>query len=298
MVACGGFNIGGNVEWLEFELAGAVLLCPREEVGCGAVERRSYVARPILAPPKMGPSCSGLGQPIWPITTSISLRKMFDRFLDLRSPAGSGAIKRAACLLPATGDRGFESPSLQWRVRLSPESTFVGQEPRLSARVCAAGLAHSALEKVRPLLERLGQRLFVIGDDAGLANLVKIAANVLTATTRECMGEVLALMRKGGVDGHLAFDVLTNSLFDSRVHKTYGEKIIDGRYSPPGMAAPLAVQDLRLALAEAERAAVPMLAASLIHDRLVAMVARGWAGLDWSALSLLAAVDAGLDNGC
>ena len=38
------------------DLAGAVLLCPREEVGCSAVERRSYVARPILPPPKMGPS--------------------------------------------------------------------------------------------------------------------------------------------------------------------------------------------------------------------------------------------------
>ena len=101
--------------------------------------------------------------------------------------------------------------------------------------VLAAG-SRPALEKVRPLLERLGQRLFVIGEDAALANLMKLAANALTATTLECMGEVLALPRKGGVDGHLAFDVLTNSLFDSRVHKTYGGKIVEERYSPPGMA--------------------------------------------------------------
>jgi 3-hydroxyisobutyrate dehydrogenase-like beta-hydroxyacid dehydrogenase len=162
--------------------------------------------------------------------------------------------------------------------------------------VLAAG-PPSALEKVRPLLERLGQRLFVIGDDAALANLFKLAANVLTATTLECMGEVLALLRKGGVDAHLAFDVLTNSLFDSRVHKSYGGKIVEGRYSPPGMAVPLATKDLRLALAEAEHAAVPMPAASLVHDRLVEMTARGWAELDWSALGLLAAVDAGLSDG-
>jgi 3-hydroxyisobutyrate dehydrogenase-like beta-hydroxyacid dehydrogenase len=160
-----------------------------------------------------------------------------------------------------------------------------------------AGGPHPALDKVRPLLERLGQRVFVIGEDAALANLVKLAANVLTATTLECLGEVLALLRKGGLDGHLAFDVLTNSLFDSRVHKIYGGKIVEGRYSPPGLAAPLAIKDLRLALAEAEHAAVPMPAASLVHDRLVAMMARGWAGLDWSALGLLAAVDAGLSEG-
>jgi 3-hydroxyisobutyrate dehydrogenase-like beta-hydroxyacid dehydrogenase len=160
-----------------------------------------------------------------------------------------------------------------------------------------AGGPHSALDKVRPLLDRLGQQVFVVGEDAALANLVKLTANVLTATTLECMGEVLALLGKGGLDGHLAYDVLTNSLFDSRVHKIYGGKIVDARYSPPGLTAQLAIKDLRLALAEAEHEAVPMPAASLVHDRLVAMVARGWAELDWSALGLLAAVDAGLNDG-
>ena len=161
--------------------------------------------------------------------------------------------------------------------------------------VLAAG-APSAMQKVRPLLERFGQRVFVISEEPALANLVKLAANALTATTLECMGEVLALLRKGGVDSHLAFDVLTTSLFDSNVHRTYGSKIVEERYSPPGLAVPLAIKDLRLALAEAERAALPMPAASLVHDRLVGMVARGWAELDWSALGLLAAVDAGLNE--
>ncbi len=31
----------------------------------------------------------------------------------------------------------------------------------------------------------------------------------------------------------------------------------------------------------------------VVHGRLGAMMARGWAGLDWSALGLLAALDAG-----
>ena len=154
----------------------------------------------------------------------------------------------------------------------------------------------AARQKACPLLERLGQHLFVIGDDAGLANLVKLSANALTATTLECMGEVLALLRKGGIDRHLAYDVLTNSLFNSRVHKAYGGKIVDDRFSPPGMAVPLAVKDLRLALAEAEHSAVSMPAASLVHDRYVAMMARGWSELDWSALGLLAAADAGLEE--
>jgi 3-hydroxyisobutyrate dehydrogenase-like beta-hydroxyacid dehydrogenase len=160
--------------------------------------------------------------------------------------------------------------------------------------VLAAGRP-AALEKARPLLERLGQRLFVIGEDAAAANLMKLAGNVLTATTLQSMGEVLALLRKGGVDRHVAFDVLTNSLFDSKVHRTYGGKIVEERYSPAGMAVPLAVKDLRLVLAEAEREAVPMPSASLVRDRLVGLTACGWGELDWSALGLLAARDAGLD---
>jgi 3-hydroxyisobutyrate dehydrogenase-like beta-hydroxyacid dehydrogenase len=63
------------------------------------------------------------------------------------------------------------------------------------------------------------------------------------------------------------------------------------------MKAPLAVKDLRLALGEAEHRSVPMPATSLVHDRLVAMMARGWSDLEWSALGLLAAVDSGLEEG-
>ena len=160
-----------------------------------------------------------------------------------------------------------------------------------------AAASRAALGKVRPLLQRLGQHLFVIGEDPGLANLMKLGANTLIATTLECMGEVLALLQKGGIGGRLAFDVLTNSLFDSRVHKSYGGKIVEGRFSPAGMAVPLATKDLRLALAEAEHTAVPMPAASLVHDRLVAMAARGWSDLDWSALGLQAEAEAGLGDG-
>jgi 3-hydroxyisobutyrate dehydrogenase-like beta-hydroxyacid dehydrogenase len=159
--------------------------------------------------------------------------------------------------------------------------------------VIAAGIPW-AVTKISPVLERLGQRLFLLGDDAGTANLMKLAGNVLTALTLQSMGEVFAFLRKGGLDAHVAFEVLTGSLFDGKVHKTYGGKIADNRYSPPGMTVPLAVKDLHLALAEAEHTAVPMPAASLVHDRLVAMLARGWPELDWSALGLLAASEAGL----
>ena len=160
--------------------------------------------------------------------------------------------------------------------------------------VLAAG-EPAARERVMPILERLGQRVFVIGDDPAAAHLMKLCGNVLTAITLQSMGEVLALARRGGIGAQVAFEVLTGSLFDGRVHKTYGGKIVDGRYDPPGMTVALAAKDLRLAVRAGEWIDVPMPAASLVHDRLVAAQARGLKGMDWSALGLLAAMDAGLD---
>jgi 3-hydroxyisobutyrate dehydrogenase-like beta-hydroxyacid dehydrogenase len=42
--------------------------------------------------------------------------------------------------------------------------------------VLAAGLP-SAMQKIRPLLERLGQQVFVVGEEPALANLVTLAAS-------------------------------------------------------------------------------------------------------------------------
>ena len=161
--------------------------------------------------------------------------------------------------------------------------------------VLAAG-AHDDVARARPVLERLGQKLFIVGEDPALANVMKLAGNVLTAATLQSMGEVLALARKAGIDARTAYDVLTGSLFDGKVHKSYGGKIVQETYSPAGLTVPLAVKDLRLALQEAEAIHVPMPVASVAHDRLVAAEARGWAALDWSVLGKLAAADAGLEG--
>ncbi len=147
-----------------------------------------------------------------------------------------------------------------------------------------------------PVIQNLGQHVFLMGNDPGHASLMKLAANVMIATTLESMGETMALLRKGGIPAEVGFDVLTNSLFDSKVHKAYGGKILREQYRPAGMVVPLALKDMRLALAEAEHSTTPMPFVSLVRDRMVAMLARGWETLDWSALGLLASQDARLPS--
>jgi 3-hydroxyisobutyrate dehydrogenase-like beta-hydroxyacid dehydrogenase len=74
----------------------------------------------------------------------------------------------------------------------------------------------------------------------------------------------------------------------------YGAQIVERKFQPAGFAAPLGEKDVRLALAAAEALRVPMPLASLLHDRLLTLLARGGDALDWSAIGQLAAHDAGL----
>lgn len=156
-----------------------------------------------------------------------------------------------------------------------------------------AGGASADIARIRPVVEKLGRQLFVIGEIPGLANVMKLAGNVLTAATLQSMGEVFALLHKCGIDPETSYEVLTSTLFDGKVHKNYGGKIVHGQFSPAGLAVPLAAKDLRLALAEAELARVPMPVAAIVRDRLVAAEAREWGELDWSALGKLASAEAG-----
>jgi 3-hydroxyisobutyrate dehydrogenase-like beta-hydroxyacid dehydrogenase len=85
---------------------------------------------------------------------------------------------------------------------------------------------------------------------------------------------------------------MTSTMFGGRVHRIYGERIVAQDYVA-GFALPLVLKDVHLALAEAESAAVPMPSVNVVKDRLMTGIARGYAELDWTALGLIAAEEAG-----
>jgi 3-hydroxyisobutyrate dehydrogenase-like beta-hydroxyacid dehydrogenase len=159
--------------------------------------------------------------------------------------------------------------------------------------IVAAGVP-ADVERCRPILDALGQRTFVIGADPANANLVKLLGNMMSATALEMLGEAVAVVRKRGLDPQPFIDIMTSTMFGGRVHKIYGDKIARQNYAA-GFVLPLVLKDVRLALAEAEKAGVPMPSVSVVRDRLITGIARGYGELDWTALGLIAAEDAGLD---
>ena len=158
--------------------------------------------------------------------------------------------------------------------------------------IAAAG-AEADIARLQPLFDALGQRSFVMSDTPARANLVKLSGNFLIASVIEALGEALALVGKGGVDQRAYLDLLTSSLFNAPVYKTYGNLLVERNFEPPGFAAPLGQKDIRLVLTAAEALNVPMPLASLVRDRFLTLLANGGEALDWSAFGALAAKDSG-----
>ena len=122
--------------------------------------------------------------------------------------------------------------------------------------VIAAG-APNTVKAAAPLFDAIGKRTFVVSETPKAANLVKLSGNFLIASVIESLGEAMALVAKGGVDRRQYLDILTSTLFNAPVYKTYGGLIADGKFEPAGFAAPLGHKDIRLTLAAAEDLRVP-----------------------------------------
>lgn len=159
--------------------------------------------------------------------------------------------------------------------------------------VVAAGNA-KAMEQSKPLLEAMGQKLVVIGERPSRANVVKLTGNFLIATVMESLSEALAFARKSGMDAAVLLDFLTSTIFNVPLYKTYGALAVEGKHEPAAFALPLGLKDIRLVLQAAEKQSVPMPIASVLRDRFLAALARGYQDQDWSVIARVAAEDAGL----
>jgi 3-hydroxyisobutyrate dehydrogenase-like beta-hydroxyacid dehydrogenase len=158
--------------------------------------------------------------------------------------------------------------------------------------IVAAG-APAVVVRCQPIFDSLGQRTFVVGADPQEANLVKLLGNMMSATALEMLGEAIAVVRKRGLDPQPFVDIMTNTMFGGRAHRIYGDKIVRQAYAA-GFVLPLVLKDVRLALAEAEKAGAPMPSVGVVRDRLITAIARGYGDFDWSVLGLIAAEEAGL----
>jgi 3-hydroxyisobutyrate dehydrogenase-like beta-hydroxyacid dehydrogenase len=159
-----------------------------------------------------------------------------------------------------------------------------------------AGGESANLKIATPLFEAISQRVFHVGETPSAANLVKLCGNFMILSAIETMGEAMALAEKSGVPKAKLLEVLTGTLFDAPVFRTYGAILVEQRFRPAGFAAPLGLKDMRLASQAAETARVPMPLLSLLRDHLLQTIAQEGDDIDWSGIARTIAKNAGLQS--
>ena len=160
-----------------------------------------------------------------------------------------------------------------------------------------AGGDAALIQRVQPLLDAIGQKTWVVGAAPHQANVAKLAMNFMIGAAIEAMAEAVTLAERYEVEPAKLIQLITGTLFSAPVYSTYGALILKGEFTPAAFKLALGLKDLRLALAAAETAGVPMPFASVVHDNLVDSVGHGDADKDFAAMALVARRRAGLDGG-
>ncbi|MDQ3248164.1 MAG: NAD(P)-dependent oxidoreductase [Chloroflexota bacterium] len=139
-----------------------------------------------------------------------------------------------------------------------------------------------ALEKVRPVLQSMGQRILHLGE-AGAGQVTKACNQIVIAVTLQGVAEALVLAAKAGVDPAQVREALLGGYAYSRVLEGHGERFLAHNFTP-GFTNRLQYKDLSIALDSGRAYNVPLLATALVHQLYNALLARGDANLDHASL--------------
>ena len=160
--------------------------------------------------------------------------------------------------------------------------------------VCVSG-PQAAKERVKPVIDAIGQGAFDFGETIGSANIVKLAGNFMLTAAIEAMAEASALAEKNGIPRESLLKFFTQTLFNCPIYNNYSGRIINADFEKVGFPVQLALKDMLLARAAATATSAPMPYLDILCGRYVAAVANGRGGLDASAVALGAADDAGIE---
>lgn len=204
---------------------------------------------------------------------------------------GGGIHISLSTIAPATARRLAEHHA-KYKVEYVAAPVFGRPDAAAAARlwVCVSG-APAAKQRVQPILAAIGQGIFDFGEDRGSANVVKLCGNFLVASTIETLAELLTLAEKNGVNKKAVAEMIGKF---SPMHQGYANQIAEQKFEPAGFRLTLGLKDVNLILQIAAASTTPLPLASLLHDRWLSAVAKGRGDLDWSAIALGVAEDAGL----
>jgi 3-hydroxyisobutyrate dehydrogenase len=223
-----------------------------------------------------------------------------------------GPILQAA----AFGDEGFVAGLSAGKIVVEMSTVSVEESAKVNAAVEATGakflrspLTGSTIlaaegtvgiltsgdkesyEKALPLLQIIGGELFYLGPDEQ-ARVMKLALNLMIATTMQMEAEALVIAEKAGLDLAQVTGLIAGSAVGSPLTGYKAKLITEGEYAP-AFSVKLMIKDLRLALGVAEQYGVRLESTELTKKRLELAESRGWGEKDFSILTKLLEEESG-----
>jgi 3-hydroxyisobutyrate dehydrogenase-like beta-hydroxyacid dehydrogenase len=137
---------------------------------------------------------------------------------------------------------------------------------------------------VEPLLKHFG-RTFYVGGKPGLAQIAKLANNLLAAAALVVSSEAMAMGVKAGLDAKVLIDIINaGSGRNSATQDKFPRAILPGTFDF-GFATGLSYKDVRLCVDEAEALGVPMVVGAAVRQMLAVTNARFGADSDFTCIA-------------
>ncbi len=140
----------------------------------------------------------------------------------------------------------------------------------------------AVLERVRPLLDCLGQRIVHIGPN-GAGQVAKACNQMIMVAAIQAAAEAMRLGAASGVDCAKLRQALAGGSAASRVLDVMGERMVERDFSA-GIEARLHHKDFGLVLEAGRKNGVPMPLTAAVGQQLNALMAQGWGRDDTSSL--------------
>lgn len=130
-----------------------------------------------------------------------------------------------------------------------------------------------ALEKVRPVLEPMANKIFHVGE-VGCGNVAKLVNNMIGLVCNSICAEGLVLGVRAGIDPQVLYDLMTVSTADNWSLRQYPRTVFQRNFAP-GFKISLAYKDIGLALGLGEEYAVDLPFARTVKEDLAGAIALG-----------------------
>jgi 3-hydroxyisobutyrate dehydrogenase len=153
----------------------------------------------------------------------------------------------------------------------------------------------AAFLKVKPIIDKLAKSVFYIGEDAGWANVVKLALNLNIALIAGALSEGIILVKAADIKPEIFIEILNATYFATGLSRNKGPKMVKNDFVPSFYLKNM-LKDLELTTSTSQSIGISLPLTSVAQQIYRTANNMGYSELDYTALTAFMATTNGLDT--